>query len=242
MATRANDRHSVLNAVQQNPAPSRGVPEKDKGKVLVDLPAQNSALAISCADHLESGNVLDRIKARTADQHRDLEIRLNLFRRTFSLQDYATLLFRLYGFYRPWEERVWPMLTSRSPSLVRGRRKLPLIIEDLQNLKARLENDSVNLDLPPLATFAQAMGSFYVLEGATLGGQILARHFERTLGLGPQMLSFFRGYGEKTGAMWKSFRQNFLVHVKLADEDAAVFAATKTFESLAGWLIQPEIR
>ena len=63
---------------------------------------------------------------------------------------------------------------------------------------------------------------FYVLEGSTLGSQLLAAHFERLLAVRPhEGGTFFSGYGAATGSMWRAFRERAdlreLARASLAD-------------------------
>jgi heme oxygenase len=49
-------------------------------------------------------------------------------------------------------------------------------------------------------------GVLYVIEGSTLGGQIIVRHLERNLGLTRESgARFFHGYGADTEAHWQEF-------------------------------------
>ena len=47
---------------------------------------------------------------------------------------------------------------------------------------------------------ATLLGAMYVMEGSTLGGQLIARHVELVLGLtAGQGNAHFRGHNERTG-------------------------------------------
>lgn len=48
-----------------------------------------------------------------------------------------------------------------------------------------------------------AIGGLYVLEGATLGGRVIARHLRRRLGQQLVGTSFFEFHGEDASAAWK---------------------------------------
>ncbi len=89
-------------------------------------------------------------------------------------------------------------------------------------------------DLPVCNSIAQAFGCLYVLEGATLGGRVLCRHFNQTLGLDVHNGSaFFAGYGEATGAMWALFGERLTA--ANVDETAAIQSACQTFQTLEQW-------
>jgi heme oxygenase len=61
--------------------------------------------------------------------------------------------------------------------------------------------------LPDLPSFAHALGAFYVLEGATLGGRLISRDLEARIGAPiAGATRFFGGRGEAVGPMWLNFR------------------------------------
>ncbi len=86
--------------------------------------------------------------------------------------------------------------------------------------------------LPSLETPAQALGSMYVLEGSSLGGQILSRHFEKTLGVRPDSgCRYLSAYGSDTGVMWKIFCE-VLESRPTAEVPQMTLAAVETFQIL----------
>lgn len=158
---------------------------------------------------------------------------------------YAELLALYYGYYEPLERQLAAHpLWTRCGFDFEARRKLPLIARDLTSLGwsdlalAALPRHQA----PPLGDDAQALGRLYVLEGATLGGQILARHVRARLGYGPACgAAFFGGYGEAVGPMWQAVCRLLVAHCGPDQVDPAlVNAARATFAELAAWLSQPE--
>ncbi len=82
----------------------------------------------------------------------------------------------------------------------------------------------------------QALGCLYVLEGSTLGGQVVTRYLAGV----PSMedvtwFSFFSSYGAEVGPMWQEFGEFLTVHAR-GDDEAIVRAACETFTTLACWL------
>ena len=74
---------------------------------------------------------------------------------------------------------------------------------------------------------AAFLGVIYVLEGSTLGGRLIARHVEPTLGLTDgHGSSYFRGHGEATGALW---RETVDAIAAVPDTDILNEAALRTF-------------
>jgi len=73
----------------------------------------------------------------------------------------------------------------------------------------------------------------YVVEGSQLGGRFLAKRLEDAKP--PLPLSYLRGYGDDTGALWKGF----LLHLDSAasgHEAQALQGARDAFDSLTVWL------
>jgi heme oxygenase len=124
-----------------------------------------------------------------------------------------------------------------------GREKTPRLREDLHSLgMTRGQIDALPLcdTLPNVATISRALGSRYVLEGATLGGQVVSRHLESTLGLREGAgYSFYRGYGPaRVAEMWRAFG-TVLLDTSAADpasDDLIVAGAVDTFDCLSHWL------
>lgn len=181
---------------------------------------------------------LPYLREVTAEQHRGLENHLNLLRPNFALDDYVAILKKFYGFWRPWEVRVAYALTASYETFFARRRRSGAIERDLQNLGLRppdFEHLPRAHDFPALDTIDAALGSMYVIEGSTLGGQLLSRHFMATVGVLPDQCSFFRGYGSETGWMWKQFELELAKRPR-SSYPAMADAAVETFRSLRRWL------
>ena len=82
----------------------------------------------------------------------------------------------------------------------------------------------------------------YVLEGSTLGGQIitamLKRQMERESDTG---LSFFLGYGEETPRMWERFKSYLNREFSVQQQGEILRAANETFNSFHNWVQQYEL-
>ena len=183
--------------------------------------------------------MLSRLRQETHERHALIERDLDLLRPDLTLRDHRDLLVRFYGFYQPWETRAVAGPSGLPGAVFAGRLKVPLLERDLAHLgvtDAALSELPRCATLPDVSSVARAMGSAYVLEGATLGGQLISRHLERVLGLaGGAGYSFYRGYGPGTAAMWRSFGEALETHVPPDHHDAAVAAACATFDALQGW-------
>ncbi|MEQ8663054.1 MAG: biliverdin-producing heme oxygenase, partial [Gammaproteobacteria bacterium] len=166
-----------------------------------------------------------------------------LLREDLTLPAYAAVLTCMTAFYAPLERRIhaMPALAARVPALA-ARRKLPLLARDLRALRERGVAVRAAGRVPPtlvpdLADVPSALGCLYVLEGATLGGRVIAPHLERHLGLTARDgAAFHRGYGDDTGRMWRALQGALRAAATDASaRTAMVAAANATFTGLAAW-------
>jgi heme oxygenase len=139
-----------------------------------------------------------------------------------------------YGFYLPLEERL-----ANAALGFELRHRSPLLSRDLIALGAtpyQLEEVARCPDLPRLHTVAEAAGCLYVVEGAALGGQVIAKAIERHLGIGADAgASFFFGDGPDTAARWVKVLA-WLEDVAHAGSDRIVASACETFRSFTRWM------
>jgi heme oxygenase len=83
---------------------------------------------------------------------------------------------------------------------------------------------------------ADALGYVYVIEGSTLGGQVVLRDLGTRLSLTPEESAFLRSYGAEVGRMWREVLA--WLGQAMADpaaEAAITTTAQETFSRLAGW-------
>jgi len=160
-----------------------------------------------------------------------------------SRDGYVSLLARFHGFYGPLEERLAVVAGLDALGLdLRDRRKAPLLRADLVSLgmtSHALADLPVCDRVPSLPSLSEALGCLYVLEGATLGGQIVRREVQRTYGFTPDAgCSFFASYRERVGAMWNEFCEAVSLHTARNPEAEGplVEAAMETFAGMDDWL------
>jgi heme oxygenase len=187
----------------------------------------------------EQKRVLVALREQTREEHLAVERALDLMSETLTLQAYRRTLERFHGFWQPVEATLQQHVELREIGVDPvARAKTPLLALDLRALG---EGDPAALplcrELPLAASTAAALGCMYVLEGASLGGQIISRHLGARLGITPASGGrFFHGYGERTGEMWRAFGvavTGFAVTAGAQDE--AVQAAIETFRALRRW-------
>jgi heme oxygenase len=102
-----------------------------------------------------------------------------------SLERYRQVLAAFYGLYAPLEVRLASLKTITPPLCVSLLARTRLLDQDLQALG--LSSHGVQLlplckDLPVLVQAEHLAGCLYVVEGASLGGQVISRAVERRPG------------------------------------------------------------
>jgi heme oxygenase len=185
-------------------------------------------------------NIAERLKRETAAAHRRIEELVSLEARVACVASYRALIVRFYGFYTEWEPRLATILGA--DVFDAKRRKIELLRRDLRALGLR-SRDIDALPVCPCPIRAdesmRALGSMYVLEGATLGSVVIARLVERALGLdGESGCAFFRCYGRDTAWMWRAFGATLIAKSTRSGEDEIVASAEATFEAFGEWMAQ----
>ncbi len=183
-------------------------------------------------------SIMEILKRSTRDQHDQIERALNLEDPTFTLPSYSRLLQRFYGYYRPWEAMCRPLIDELIPGFFAQRLKSPLLEADLVALGYGHPVEIAQCPyLPAFTLGVQALGSMYVIEGSTLGGRVLSRHFSAVLGIVEETGGrFYAGYGERTGNMWREFSSVVNANIDAGSVPDAVQAADDTFRTLRQWL------
>lgn len=192
--------------------------------------------------------ILRRLRNETREAHARVERRLDLadgLDDELTLARYTGRLARLLGFYAPLEEQ----LGARSDWAALGvdfdqRRKAHLLRRDLAALGvggAAIAATPQCHRLPATAAATQALGCLYVVEGATLGGQVLRRRIGPRLGLtADRGLAFFSNYGDAAAGMWRAFGEALeRFSGDGSHDDAVVAAARATFDAFEAWLASP---
>jgi heme oxygenase len=168
-------------------------------------------------------------KARHASIERTL---LPLLSPGLTLDGYRTILEALLGFFEPLEARLIRVAGVPPEKALRLRRDL----RALGASEAELTALPSCCAIPRIDGARRALGCMYVLEGAMLGGRIIARKVQQHLSIdAAHGGAFFHGHGGDTAAVWERFVVG-LNRQPPPFED--VLAATlETFESLENWLL-----
>ncbi|AIQ92003.1 MULTISPECIES: biliverdin-producing heme oxygenase [Methylobacterium] len=178
-----------------------------------------------------------RLRAATDPAHRALEASLDWQARVATLSGYRNLLGRLYGFHAVWESAIGSGLADEV--FLAPRRRLTRLAADLDHL-GLTPSAVAALPRPTSLVFdgpAAAMGALYVLEGSTLGGQLIGRHIAGLHGFSGDGLAYYRAHGPAAGAMWAAFRTRLEIFGEdPAAEAALTGAAVSTFSAMGAWL------
>jgi heme oxygenase (biliverdin-IX-beta and delta-forming) len=187
------------------------------------------------------GGALEELRSATSHCHRRLERRLDIARRFADRTAYRDYLEGMFGYHCPFEQSLSRHPVRRFLPDYAERRKADLLAADLMAMGAT--PDSIGAlrhcaKIPLGQDEASALGSLYVLEGATLGGQVLLQMVEQRLQLNSHTgAGYLSSYGANVPAMW----QRFCCAVEAWCTDStrramAASAAVATFESLEEWL------
>jgi len=170
------------------------------------------------------------IRSRTRPLHAQLESSFDLSASLASIPVYRDLLARYLSIYKPFEA----VLAEESVET------LALISWPQRSRVAQLERDLAALGgqaavipaprLPKLDDLSSLLGALYVVEGSSLGGQIIYRQIQQQLHLNATSgAAFFYGDGDGTGSSWKRFtsilEENITEPERAADAAEAMFLA-----------------
>ncbi|WP_294311921.1 biliverdin-producing heme oxygenase [uncultured Chryseobacterium sp.] len=178
--------------------------------------------------------VSEYLKQHTAVYHDAAEKLFNskkIFDRTFTLEDYKKIISTNYLMLLHSEDKIFQSLSGELAGKLQleDRKKLPLIEKDLASLS--LEPESVSHDLE-FTGENEALGALYVIEGSTLGGNVIARQLSKTEGFDGVTFNFFGCYRENTGPMWKSFKEVLDAEVDEQNYDEVLSGAKKLYNFL----------
>ncbi|QOG01334.1 biliverdin-producing heme oxygenase [Flavobacterium sp. MDT1-60] len=151
---------------------------------------------------------MSTLKAKTAASHKRLEslpVSSCILSPDMRIQDYVHYLKLMYDVHHSVEETIFPLLLNVFDDL-NDREKRHLIEEDLTFLKYYKPVASPVFNTKKNITIPFASGILYVVEGSSLGGRFILKNIESIQGLNEgKGVSYFSGYGNKTGSYWKTF-------------------------------------
>lgn len=175
----------------------------------------------------------EKLRENTKIAHQELE--KLLVRKIRSIQtagDYLEILVCFSRFFCPLEKAISFQLQNTLPDISK-RRKTEWIEEDINYFQPSYSVIPTCPAIPEIYKDSQAVGALYVIEGSTLGGQVICRMVSQRLGISPEKgFKFFSGYGDTTAEMWGDFKK--YVNSRNwteKEEDEVIDAANQTFDS-----------
>jgi len=177
------------------------------------------------------------LKNETRKQHTDIESTVDIMEHTQSKEKYESLLKAFYGFYRPveksfieYKDQFKKLGLDLEPHL-----KTRLLEHDLKEMNVDLDSIKIRPD-HKFSSLGEAMGCFYVLEGSTLGGQVIFKSLKKNgIKTGESEICFHNPYGAETMKNWLAFKTS-LDSTPASENDALLESAKETFTELNKWL------
>lgn len=183
-----------------------------------------------------------RLKQATETAHRRLEARLPLLDNGLTITEYRRLLRTFFGFYVPLESTLDACQVPALRADLACRRKSWWLLEDLLSLgetHSAIGALPLCQEIPPITGQADMLGALYVVEGATLGGQVILKSLRRSLGTSAdQHVRFFMSYGPHVSQMWAAFLRILEAGAYNPIQERMIMeSACRTFTSFEQWLV-----
>lgn len=190
--------------------------------------------------------ILERLKTETRPHHDRIEevgFSDKIMSGQLTLDEYKQLVINNYRIHKLVEGAMeqMPEVKNLEGLDFESRKKTALLAKDLESLglnPADYTTEGIALDL---TDFHHAMGTYYVLEGSTLGGSVIARQLAKNENIakeGVAEFNFYGCYGDMVGPRWKAFQQVLLnVATDDAAEDKMVAGAGATFDAMTAMFV-----
>ena len=129
------------------------------------------------------------------------------------------------------EDQIFESLSEKFSEKLQleERKKRPLIEQDLKSLD--LDHQKATEELS-FSSENEALGAMYVIEGSTLGGNVIAKQLSKTEEFDDVTFNFFGCYRENTGSMWKNFKEVLDREVSEKNYDEVLSGAKKLYAFL----------
>ena len=180
---------------------------------------------------MKNETLSELLKTQTLAPHQQLEKGLvQRMRAMRSADDYIGLLQLFYSYFGALEDRINLYIDSTNLPDHLERRKSACLADDIRALGGILPEKVGVEDIPEIENHLQAFGALYVMEGSTLGGQIISQMIGKQLGMQDKGLSFFKSYGDNLTTMWDTFKLALNKQAKNdAEAESIIATAAETF-------------
>lgn len=189
-------------------------------------------------DDVRTATILDELRRATRSAHQRLEDSLDLLAAPADREHFIAVLRGFLGFHLTFEPAVGQR--SEFEHFMLQRSRLPHLRADLAALGVAPDVVAATPSCPAAesccASLSRTWGALYVIEGSTLGGQVITRSLSEASWLPPGGLRTFHPYGAETGRMWNEFRTTLVAATTSLDASHIVAGAVQTFSLLADWL------
>jgi heme oxygenase len=184
-------------------------------------------------------NLLEQLKSETLSNHQQLEKHLIVkLKGMQNPDDYIRILQIFYAYFGALEDQINQFIGVDQLQDYAERRKTESIKNDILALNGIVPEKAAPGDLPEIGNLLQAFGALYVIEGSTLGGQVISKMISKQLALDDNAgISFFKSYGEHTMPMWGKFKAVLEHHASSQHAaDVITEAANETFGKFRLWM------
>lgn len=153
---------------------------------------------------------------------------------TLSLEQYKIILATNYFIHLYLEDPLFQALSEPAATElgILKRRKLPALLLDMKEVSLDEAGNAMTdpgLSMPE--NDAASLGALYVLEGATLGGQVIVKKLKANPAFNKLNFHYYQVYGSNSIPFWKEFCS--LLNKQPSEGDAAAIAgAKKMYENI----------
>lgn len=167
------------------------------------------------------------LKSATKAHHDELENLMfvnEIMNKTLTLEQYKTLLATNYIVHSAIESKLHKALDEdiKAQLNIKNRDKLSALKQDLAEMGIKKEDlDALQVDFADWdeSNNASSLGAMYVLEGATLGGNVIQKKLRGTPAFENLSLNYYTVYAHNLMPNWLSFVK--VLNSSVAEEDFA---------------------
>ena len=185
--------------------------------------------------------IANLLRTHTSDKHNELESLMfvnEIMNGSLSIPDFKKLLTVNYIIHHKLEKKLADMLDAD----IFEKLQMPTRFK-LTALEKDLDYWAVDpLFLPDLdfelfvlqKNIAEVLGALYVLEGATLGGNVIKKQILKNHNFVHHKdgLNYYGVYGDELGSKWKTFVEVLNESITEADYELCINSANRTFSNL----------
>lgn len=183
----------------------------------------------------------EKLKTATKGNHDELEELMfvnEIMNKTLTLEQYKTLLATNYIVHAAIESRLHDALDAELKTVlgIENRHKVAALEQDLLEMNIQKnELDALDFDFLKKRDFnnASSLGAMYVLEGATLGGNVIHKKLKANPVFEGLSLKYYTVYAQELMPNWLSFVKVLNTSVPEADHTAAEESAVELFKQIA---------